>query len=77
MVQLHILRDTEAEVIIAFVAMCIPGRGVESIMWMWIILDLCMVILLGVEFLVTCLLAAIYCSKEKKEVLNTWLCKHS
>jgi len=33
-------------------------------------LDLCMVILLGVEFLVTCLLAAIYCSKEKKEVLN-------
>ena len=40
-------------------------------------LDLCMVILLGVEFLVTCILAAIYCSKEKKEVLNTWLCKHS
>jgi hypothetical protein len=40
-------------------------------------LDLCMVILLGVEFLVTCLLAAIYYSKEKKEVLNTWLCKHS
>ena len=49
MVQLHILRDMEAEVIIAFVAMCIPGRGVESIMWMWIILDLCMVILLGVK----------------------------
>ena len=40
-------------------------------------LDLGMVILLGVELLVTCLLAAIYCSKEKKEVLNTWLCKHS
>jgi len=40
-------------------------------------LDLCMVILLGVELLVTCLLAAIYCSREKKEVLNTWLCKHS
>jgi hypothetical protein len=36
-------------------------------------LDLCMVILLGVELLVTWLLAAIYCSKEKKEVLNTWL----
>jgi hypothetical protein len=41
-------------------------------------LDLCMVILLGVEFFfVTRILAAIYCSKEKKEVLNTWLCKHS
>ena len=37
MVQLHILRDMEAEVIIASVAMCIHGRGVESIMWMWII----------------------------------------
>jgi hypothetical protein len=35
--QLHILRDMEAEVIIAYVAMCIYGRGVESIMWMWII----------------------------------------
>jgi hypothetical protein len=29
-------------------------------------LDLCMVFLLGVEFLVTCLLAAIYCSKGKE-----------
>ena len=28
-------------------------------------LDLCMVILLGVKYLVTCLLAAIYCSKER------------
>jgi hypothetical protein len=37
MVQLHILRDMESEVIIAFVAMCIHGSGVESIMWMWII----------------------------------------
>ena len=37
MMQLHILRDMEAEVIIASVAMCIHGRGVESIMWMWII----------------------------------------
>jgi hypothetical protein len=30
-------------------------------------LDLCMVILLGVKNLVICLLAAIYCSKERKE----------
>jgi hypothetical protein len=37
MMQLHILRDMEAEVIIASVAMCIHGRGVESIMWLWII----------------------------------------
>jgi hypothetical protein len=37
MVQLHILRDMEAEVIIAFVAMCIRGRGVEFIMGVWII----------------------------------------
>src|SRR5688572_11702928 len=37
MVQLHILRDMEAEVIIAYVALCIHGRGVEYIMWMWII----------------------------------------
>jgi hypothetical protein len=36
MMQLHILRDMKAEVIIASVAMCIHGRGVESIMWMWI-----------------------------------------
>jgi hypothetical protein len=36
-------------------------------------LDLYMVILLGFKYLVTCLLAAIYCSekkKKKKEVLN-------
>ena len=37
MMQLHILRDMEAEVIIASVAMCIHGRGVEFIMWMWIV----------------------------------------
>jgi hypothetical protein len=65
--QLHILRDMEAEVIIAFVAMCIPGRGVESIMWMWIILDLCMVILLGVEFLVTCYLLQFTVQKNRKK----------
>jgi hypothetical protein len=35
--QLHILRDMEAEVIIASVTMCIHGSVVESIMWMWII----------------------------------------
>jgi hypothetical protein len=40
-------------------------------------LDLCMVILLGVKYLVTCLLAAIYCSKKRKEFWTTWLCKHS
>jgi hypothetical protein len=35
--QLHILRDMKVEVITAFVAMCIHGRGVEFIMWMWIV----------------------------------------
>jgi hypothetical protein len=29
-------------------------------------LDLCMVIILGVKYLVTCLLAAIYCSKKER-----------
>jgi hypothetical protein len=33
-------------------------------------LDLYMVILVGFKYLVTCLLAAIYCSEKKKEVLN-------
>jgi hypothetical protein len=37
MMQLHILRDMKAEVITASVAMCIHGRGVEFIMWMWIV----------------------------------------
>jgi hypothetical protein len=36
MMQLHILRYIKAEVIITSLAMCIHGRGVESIMWMWI-----------------------------------------
>jgi hypothetical protein len=37
MMQLHVLRDMKEEVITASVAMCIHGRGVESIMWMWIV----------------------------------------
>jgi hypothetical protein len=37
MIQLHILRGMKAEVITASVAMCIHGKSVEPIMWMWIV----------------------------------------
>ena len=52
--QLHILRDMETEVITASVAMCIHGRGVESIMVVWIlwVFTLCFILELSSCYLV-------------------------
>jgi hypothetical protein len=70
MVQLHILRDMEAEVIIASVAMCIHERGVESIMWMWIIWTCAWCFFLSLSIYLLVYLLQFTVQKKKKEVLN-------
>jgi biotin transporter BioY len=52
--QLHILRGMKAEVITAFVAMCIHGRNMEPVMVAWIlwISPLCFILGLGIWYLV-------------------------
>jgi hypothetical protein len=44
--QLHILRGMKAEVITAYVAMCVHGRNVEPVMVVWIlwIFTLCFIL---------------------------------